>query len=221
MKYPLKNVTIKQLEHLEKSISLGAKFVVFNYRISLGVVSLLKCSPAIFITKQDEINKFRKKYDLLNFIFGPWLILKGPFLTYEAYKINRNGGIDVTKDIMANLTQESLEKNEIEIKTIHTIYSKVSKNDKRDIKTAIQRINLNKVPLKRIYTALFIDVAPGNPPHFVIGIELYNDKTIAIDYIKTCLQTVFYKHVHFEIIDLKINNDYCKKLIEQGDRIYG
>ncbi|PCH77003.1 MAG: hypothetical protein COB98_04595 [Flavobacteriaceae bacterium] len=221
MKYSLENIPVKKLKHLEKAISLGAKFVVFNYRIGLGAVSLLKCSPAIFIANSTEISTFRKKYDVLNFVLGPWFFLKGPFLTYDAYKINQRGGIDVTKDIMSNLTQESLDKNEVEIKAIHSIFTKVSLRDKKDIIKALKKIAINTVPLKKIHTALFVNVAPGYEPHFVIGITLYNDKNLDISHVKKCLNTVFYKHVQFEIIDLKHAGEYGEKLIEQGNCIYG
>lgn len=154
-------------------------------------------------------------------IFGPWFIFKGPFLTYDAYKTNKKGGIDVTKDIMTNLTQEHLLINEVEILEIHNIFSKVSKSDKESIKKAVDRIDSNLVPFKKIYTGLFINIEKYQDPYLVIGIELYKDVDLNIEHVKTCLYKLFYKHVEFHIIKINDQTEFGKKLIEQGELILG
>jgi len=221
MIYKLQNIKTTDLSELRNEIDSGAKFLLFNYRIGLGFVSLQRFSPAILIKRNNEIEKFKKKYNLINLIFGPWFIFKGPFLTYDAYKTNKNGGIDVTKDIMTNLTQEHLLNKEVEILEIHNIFSKVSKIDKKSIKKAVERIDLNLVPLKKIYTGLFINVEKYQAPHLVIGIELYKDTDLNIEHIRTSLYKIFYKHVEFEIININDKTEYGEKLIEQGELIYG
>ena len=221
MIYKLQNIKTTDLSELRNEIKSGAKFHLFNYRIGLGFVSLQRFSPAILIKQDDEIEKFKKKYNRINLIFGPWFIFKGPFLTYDAYKTNKNGGIDVTKDIMTNLTQEHLLNNQVEIIKIHNIFSKVSKTDKKSVKKAIKLIDLNLVPLKKIYTGLFINVEEYQEPYLVIGIELYKDVDLNIEHIKACLYKVFYKHVDFEIIRINDRTEFEEKLIEQGELIYG
>jgi hypothetical protein len=184
-------------------------------------VSLFRLSPAIFIKNDDEFVKFKKKYNNINFFFGPWTLFKGPIHTYRAYKTNQKGGIDVTKDIMLNLTQEDLSKNKVLISYIHNIFSKTSKSDSKDILKAIRKININTVPLKNVYVGFFNNVEEHEAPFTVIGIELYKDELgLDIEYIKEKLYKVFYKHVHFEIINLNQKNDFSEKLIEQGELIY-
>jgi hypothetical protein len=219
MIYKLENIKSNDLESLKKDIDSGGKFVLFNYRIGLGAVSLLRFSPAIFIKRSEEIEKFKKKYNLINFLFGPWFIFKGPFLTYDTYKVNSNGGIDITKDILINLTQEHLEKREVYIQVIHNIFSKVNKSDKKNIIKAFQNTNLTIVPVKNVYIALFDNVEEYQEPYFVIGIELSKQINLNQEHIKTNLNKYFYKHVEFEIFEIKENEDYSEKLIEQGEKL--
>jgi len=221
MIYKLQNIKNNDLDSLKKDVDSGGRFILFNYRIGLGLISLLRFSPAIFIKREENIEKFKKKYNRLNFVFGPWFIFKGPFLTYDAYKVNKNGGIDVTKDILTNLTQEYLEKREVNIQIIHNIFSKVNKLDKKNIIKAIQKTDLNIVPIKNVYVALFVNVEEYQEPYFVIGIELYKQIDLDEKHIKTNLNKYFYKHVEFEIFNINDNKDYSDKLIEQGEKING
>ncbi|MDO6743675.1 hypothetical protein Q4553_03760 [Tenacibaculum soleae] len=219
MIYKLYNIKNNDLKNLKKDIDSGGKFILFNYRIGLGVVSLLRFSPAIFIKQRDEIEKFKKKYNRINFLFGPWFIFRGPFLTYNAYKVNKNGGMDITKDIMINLTQEHLEKREVNIQIIHNIFSKVNKSDKKNIVKALKKTDLNIVPVKNFYIALFINVEKYQEPYFVIGIELTKQMNLNKEHIKTNLNKYFYKHVEFKIFEIIENNKSSDKLIEQGEKI--
>ena len=219
MIYKLYNIKNNDLKGLKKDIDSGGKFILFNYRIGLGVVSLLSFSPAIFIKQRDEIEKFKKKYNRINFLFGPWFIFRGPFLTYNAYKVNKNGGMDMTKDIMINLTQEHLEKREVNIQIIHNIFSKVNKSDKKNIVKALKKTDLNIVPVKNFYIALFVNVEKYQEPYFVIGIELTKQMDLNKEHIKTNLNKYFYKHAEFKMFEIIENNESSDKLIEQGEKI--
>lgn len=219
MIYKLYNIKNNDLKNLKKDIDSGGKFILFNYRIGLGVVSLLRFSPAIFIKQRDEFEKFKKKYNRINFLFGPWFIFRGPFLTYNAYKVNKNGGIDITKDVVINVTQEHLEKREVNIQIIHNIFSKVNKSDKKNIVKALKKTDLNIVPVKNFYIALFVNVEKYQEPYFVIGIELTKQMGLNKEHIKTNLNKYFYKHVEFKIFEIIENNESSDKLIEQGEKI--
>ena len=220
MNYKLLNVNTTNLIDLKKVIELGSKFIVFNYRIGLGAVSLLRLSPAILIKNEQEFEQYKKKYNRLNFFLGPWFIFSGPFLTYKAYKTNQNGGLDVTNDIMVNLTQESLLIHEVDIETIHDIFSRVDKSNRKNILKAIEKTNFSIVQLKKVYIGLFINVDEYQEPHFVIGIELKKDKELNDEHIRNNLYKYFYKHVKFEIIRINEKTEYIEKLIEQGELIY-
>lgn len=221
MNHKLENIAISNLNELERKINQGSRFVVFNYRVSLGLISLLRLSPAIFIREKSEMDKFIKKYNTLNFIFGPWYIFKGPWLTYDAYKVNKLGGIDVTKDIMLNITEQSLIDNEVIIENLHDIFLKLKETDKQNIKKAMAAIDKKIMTIEKAYAGLFINTAEYEEPYFVIGCTISKNAPINEVYLKKILYKYYYKHVRFEFIDLQIEAELGKLLIEQGDLVYG
>ncbi|HCQ12920.1 hypothetical protein [Flavobacterium sp.] len=219
MKYKLENIDFNDLSDLKKKVSLGARFVVFNYRISLGLISLLRVSPAIYIREKSELNKFKKKYNNYNLIFGPWYFFKGPWLTYNAYKINNSGGIDVTNDIMHNITEGALIEKEVNILEIHDLFIKIKNSDLLNIKKALQLVDKKKIQIEKAFTGIYINVEEYESPYFVIGVKmgkysLFDEKTI-----RDSLYKIFYKHVRFEIFDIDKETELGKKLILQGNLV--
>lgn len=128
-------------------------------------------------------------------------------------------GIDITKDVVINVTQEHLEKREVNIQIIHNIFSKVNISDKKNIVKALKKNDLNIVPVKNFYIALFVNVEKYQEPYFVIGIELTKQMDLNKEHIKTNLNKYFYKHVEFKIFEIIENNESSDKLIEQGEKI--
>jgi NhaP-type Na+/H+ or K+/H+ antiporter len=91
------------LDQLQKQVEKGGTFVMYQYCISiLLVLSLRRFSPAYFIPANESKSKYKAKYNRLSSIFGWWGIPRGIVYTLSSYKINRNGGIDVTEDILYN-----------------------------------------------------------------------------------------------------------------------
>ena len=221
MIHKLGNLKTNDITTLKSGVDSGSKFVVFNYRVGLGFISLLRFSPAIFIENKEELDFFKRKYNRRNLLLGPWFIFKGPFLTFDIYKSNVKGGIDVTKDIMLNITSDSLVDKEVDIKIMHTIFSKVDKTEKKEIVKTIKELNRNLVPIENIYVAEFINTEEYESPYTVIGFKITGTDALDIKHIEKVLYKRFYKHNFFDIIDLREEDDYSAKLIEQGELIYG
>lgn len=221
MIYKLENIPSSDKKEVEKKIEQGARFVVFNYRISFGLFSLLRISPALFVHNKTEIDQFRKKYNMLNLIFGPWLLFKGPWLTYNAYKVNQLGGIDVTKDIMLNITEQSLIDKEVHIKKIHDIFLKLKHSDKQNIKKALEMTDKKLMVIEKAYSALFINVEAHEEPFFVIGFQLNRNSELDDQSIKKALNKYYYKHIKFEFFELEKDPQFAEALIEQGELVYG
>jgi len=152
-------------------------------------------------------------------LLGPWFIFKGPFLTYRAYITNKKGGLNVTKDIMLNLTQEDLNNNEVRIEKIHNIFSKLPKPEINDISKTIMKMDFKIIPHESIYVGLFDNVEECEEPYITMDVELENSIELNVEYIKEKLYKRFYNHVHFEIFDIKKVREFAEKLIEQGDLI--
>ncbi len=74
----------------------GAKFVVYQYCVSLLVVSLYRSSEVHFIRSNESAVLHGMKYTLLSLALGWWGIPFGPIFTVAAIAINLCGGRNVT-----------------------------------------------------------------------------------------------------------------------------
>ncbi len=91
------------IEELTEKVNQGARFVIFQYCISLiFAVTLRRFSPAYLIQSNNGQAKFKKKYNRISFIFGWWGISWGPIKTIQSLRINNMGGLDVTEDLILN-----------------------------------------------------------------------------------------------------------------------
>lgn len=220
MKYLLDNIDNLSQEQIQSKIDKGSKFVVFNYRISLGLVSLLRFSPAILVQNKNDFNYYKNKYNRINFLCGPWLLFSGPYLTYKIYKHNKNGGIDVTQDILINLTENAINNKEVEILYIHSVYDKVSLSEKKTITKAILKIKQRIVNIEALYLGLYVNVSGNEKPYYTIGIQSKKeDITTETEIIKEQLYKYFYKHIPFYFVKIG-HNDTSKLIIEQCELIY-
>jgi hypothetical protein len=92
------NLTREQVQH---ELSKGGKFVVFQYAISLVVMSFKRSSDVYFVTADRPFTGARLGYSLLSFIAGWWGVPWGPIFTIQSLWTNLSGGRDVTAQIVA------------------------------------------------------------------------------------------------------------------------
>jgi hypothetical protein len=78
----------------------GARFVVFEYCISLLVVSLKRSSDVFFVRKQDSPVRQGLAYSLCSLVLGWWGIPWGPIWTISTVTTNLRGGRDVTAAVL-------------------------------------------------------------------------------------------------------------------------
>ncbi len=71
MKYTLQIPTDLTLEVLKKQIENGSRFVVFQYCISFAL-TFRRFSPAILIARNESIEPYQSKYNVLTVLFGWW-----------------------------------------------------------------------------------------------------------------------------------------------------
>lgn len=103
----LEGITVAELfSEVEK----GAKFVVFQYCISILVLTFKRSSPIYLIKSGESTFKKSMAYSLLSFFFGWWGIPWGPIYTIGSLVNNFKGGKDVTNEIMSSLNKGTLEK---------------------------------------------------------------------------------------------------------------
>ncbi len=92
-------------EQLELELNKGGKFVVFEYTISI-IVMTFKRPSAIHFVKYGE-GTFGKSfiYTLLTLLFGWWGFPWGPIYSIGALITNFGGGKDVTNAVISQIKQ--------------------------------------------------------------------------------------------------------------------
>jgi hypothetical protein len=81
----------------------GARFVVYQYCVSLLIVTFRRSSPPQFVPAGESPAKVGLRWTLLTALVGWWGFPFGLIWTPVAIYKNLNGGIDVTRQILASL----------------------------------------------------------------------------------------------------------------------
>ncbi len=81
-------------------IDRGARFVVYQYCISLLVITFKRLSNVYFIRPGESRITKGLGFSLLTLVLGWWGIPWGPIYTVQSVWVNFSGGRDITQDIM-------------------------------------------------------------------------------------------------------------------------
>ncbi|KOR31595.1 hypothetical protein TI05_12565, partial [Achromatium sp. WMS3] len=81
----------------------GAKFVIYQYCISIIVATFKRPSNIYFFKADKSSFQTGLKFSLISFLLGWWCIPWGPIYTIKAIAINLKGGQDVTQEIINSL----------------------------------------------------------------------------------------------------------------------
>jgi len=90
-------------DHLRFEIQRGAKFVFFQYCVSLVLITFRRSSPVYFIPAEQNAIAKGLPWTLLTLVAGWWGIPWGPIFTIQALVVNFRGGKDVTAELSARL----------------------------------------------------------------------------------------------------------------------
>ena len=90
-------------EHLRLAVSRGARFVVYEYCISLVVISFSRYSKPIFVPSGENAVAAGWKYTALTLLLGWWGIPFGIIFSIKALWTNLRGGKDVTDAVIGEL----------------------------------------------------------------------------------------------------------------------
>lgn len=217
MNYKLRIDKDISLSDLEKEVKQGSRFIVFEYCISLLlVITLRRYSPAILIHKNAPFSKYKKKYNILSSLFGWWGIPWGPFYTIKSFKVNRKGGIDVTEDIMLNISDESLKQREVALMVTNQLFVKPSQSNTKALYKALFKRFERDRNILQLMVGWFINTENDEAPYYVVGIKVERDFQAYVDPLKEAIYTQFRKHTFFDIIDLNQDEDFRKVFEKQG-----
>jgi len=88
-------------QEIHALVQQGAKFVYFEYAISILIMSFKRSSDVFFIRPGESAFVKGLPYNLITMLFGWWGFPWGPIYSFMALASNLTGGKDVTSDIVA------------------------------------------------------------------------------------------------------------------------
>lgn len=94
---------IKSGAQLQQELQQGGKFVIFQYCISLLVITFKRSSNIYFISHEENAVVKGLPFTLLSLLLGWWGIPWGPIYTIQAMWVNSSGGKDVTREVVASM----------------------------------------------------------------------------------------------------------------------
>jgi hypothetical protein len=88
---------------LQQELQQGGKFVIFQYCISLLIITFNRSSNIYFISHDENAVVKGLPFTLLSFLLGWWGIPWGPIYTVQSIWANSGGGKDVTREVVASM----------------------------------------------------------------------------------------------------------------------
>lgn len=92
-------------DQLNFELQRGGRFVIFQYAISVIVMSFRRPSSVYFIRSGESTVSKSLGFTLLTLIAGWWGIPFGPIFTIQAVVTNCRGGKDVTQQVLNALNK--------------------------------------------------------------------------------------------------------------------
>jgi len=99
----IKNVNGLTISDINRELDNGAKFVVFQYCISIVVMTFRRGSDIYFIKAGDSSIKYSIGFTILTLLFGWWGIPWGPIYSIGSLYTNLTGGKDITQEVINSM----------------------------------------------------------------------------------------------------------------------
>ncbi len=214
MKYKLKLPQQLSLGELKQKIKDGDRFIVFQYCITPIFASYTPFSPAILISDKSQTKAYIRRYNWISAIFGWWGVPHGPSSTISALKLNLRGGLDVTDDIMHNISEQDLLNNIVELEETTLLFKRPDKYDVKTLKKICRDYQYD-YNLQECYAGWSLE----SNNCFCLGLKAEKDFQKYAEVFQNKLEKKFYKHIQIEIIDLNNENEIHPYLKKQGEMI--
>lgn len=104
---------IKSGGHLQQEINQGGKFVVYQFCVSILVITFKRSSNIYFISHEQNAVVKGLPYTLLSLALGWWGIPWGPIYTIQSVWVNFKGGKDVTQEVLVSMASAAQRTNEL------------------------------------------------------------------------------------------------------------
>jgi hypothetical protein len=97
----IKNLNGLTVEQVNDEISRGGRFVMYQYTISLIVITLHRSSDIYFIPAGEKSIGQGFPFTLVSLVFGWWGLPWGPIRTLSSIGCNLSGGKNITQEVMS------------------------------------------------------------------------------------------------------------------------
>jgi hypothetical protein len=94
---------IKSDGELQQEFGQGGKFVMYQYCISILILTFKRSSNVYFIRHDENSVVKGLPITLLSLLLGWWGIPWGPIYTIQSIWVNLKGGRDVTQELMPSM----------------------------------------------------------------------------------------------------------------------
>jgi hypothetical protein len=98
---------IKSGGELQQELQQGGKFVIYQYCISILILTFRRSSDVYFIRYEENAIVKGLPFTFLSLVLGWWGIPWGPIYTVQSIWVNFKGGRDVTKEVLASMMTAS------------------------------------------------------------------------------------------------------------------
>lgn len=103
----IKGVQNMTLQQIQSEVNSGAKFILFQFCISIGIMTFRRSSAVYLIREEESVFQKGLKYTLTTFFLGWWGIPWGFIYTPAVLYSNLSGGKNVTEAVL-NHFKESM-----------------------------------------------------------------------------------------------------------------
>ncbi len=92
-------------QQIALELQLGAKFVIYEYCVSIVILTFKRPSNIYFIRPGESAVRKGLGFSIISLLLGWWGIPWGPIYTIGSLITNFKGGKDVTQEMLAHLQQ--------------------------------------------------------------------------------------------------------------------
>lgn len=103
----IKNIDGYTMGDLEIAVQQGGRFVMFQYTVSIVVMTFKRPTDIYFIAPGESAVGKHIGFTLLTLLVGWWGIPWGPIYTIGTLVKNLGGGTDVTREVVQHLRQQN------------------------------------------------------------------------------------------------------------------
>jgi hypothetical protein len=104
----IKGLTGKEIN---RELAHGAKFVVYQYSISVVVMSFRRSSNIHFVKSNESGMADKMLFTAISLLFGWWGIPWGPIYTVGSIYTNLSGGKNVTGEVLQLINAQATEED--------------------------------------------------------------------------------------------------------------